>query len=73
MERKGCDLLVVNEVGEGRAFGTDDNAAVVLASDGSETDIPLGSKRALAHVVWDLIGDRWAQPVHPDRSDRSFH
>jgi phosphopantothenoylcysteine decarboxylase/phosphopantothenate--cysteine ligase len=55
---KGCDLLVVNEVGDGRAFDTPDNAAVVLAADGSATDVPLGSKDALADVVWDLVGSR---------------
>jgi phosphopantothenoylcysteine decarboxylase / phosphopantothenate---cysteine ligase len=57
---KGCDLLVVNEVGEGRAFDTPDNAAVVLGADGSSTDVPLGSKEALADVVWDLVSARLA-------------
>ena len=32
---KGCDLLVVNQVGGGLAFGTSDNEAVVLAADGT--------------------------------------
>src|SRR3954454_5273266 len=52
---KRCDLLVVNEVGEGRAFDTPDNAAVVLGADGSATEVPLGSKDALSDVVWDLV------------------
>ena len=60
LARKKCDLLVVNHVGEGRAFGTEGNAAVVLAS-GSETDIPFGPKRVLADVVWDLVGEQWAR------------
>ena len=34
---KGCDLLVVNQVGGGLAFGTADNEAVVLAADGART------------------------------------
>ncbi|MDQ1712484.1 MAG: phosphopantothenoylcysteine decarboxylase / phosphopantothenate---cysteine ligase [Frankiaceae bacterium] len=55
LARKGCDLLVVNEVGEGLAFDVEDNAAVVLGADGSETDVPRGSKDALAHAVWDLV------------------
>ncbi|HET6816023.1 MAG TPA: bifunctional phosphopantothenoylcysteine decarboxylase/phosphopantothenate--cysteine ligase CoaBC [Mycobacteriales bacterium] len=55
---KRCDLLVVNEVGEGRAFDTPDNAAVVLAADGTATEVPLGSKDALADVVWDLVSAR---------------
>ncbi|MGH3410437.1 MAG: phosphopantothenoylcysteine decarboxylase, partial [Streptosporangiaceae bacterium] len=52
---KGCDLLVVNQVGNGLAFGTADNEAVVLGADGSETKIPRGPKEALADVVWDLV------------------
>jgi phosphopantothenoylcysteine decarboxylase/phosphopantothenate--cysteine ligase len=55
---KGCDLLVVNEVGERRGFETADNEAVVLASDGSSVDVPHGPKEALADVVWDLVRDR---------------
>ncbi len=55
---KGCDLLVVNRVGDGVGFEVDANAAVVLGSDGSSTDVPLGSKDALADVVWDLVLDR---------------
>src|SRR3954462_1611512 len=57
---KRCDLLVVNEVGEGRAFDTPDNAAVVLGADGSATEVPLGSKDALSDVVWDLVVARLA-------------
>ncbi|MFD4658072.1 bifunctional phosphopantothenoylcysteine decarboxylase/phosphopantothenate--cysteine ligase CoaBC [Kitasatospora sp. NPDC058444] len=58
LARKGCDLLVVNEVGNGKAFGTDVNEAVVLGSDGSETAVPVGPKEALADVVWDLVSKR---------------
>jgi phosphopantothenoylcysteine decarboxylase/phosphopantothenate--cysteine ligase len=56
--RKGCDLLVVNEVGEDghpTGFEGTDNAATVLGADGSSTDVPLGSKDALADAVWDLV------------------
>jgi phosphopantothenoylcysteine decarboxylase/phosphopantothenate--cysteine ligase len=60
LARKGCDLLVVNQVGEGMAFGTEDNAAVVLDRDGNETVVPTGPKLALAHVVWDLVRSRWS-------------
>ena len=34
---------------------TSDNAAVVLGADGSEIEVPLGPKEALADVVWDLV------------------
>ena len=55
---KGCDLLVVNRVGSGLAFGTSDNAALVLGSDGSVTEVPRGPKTALADVIWDLVAAR---------------
>ena len=58
LARKGCDLLVVNAVGEGRGFESGKNAAVVLGRDGSQTDVPLGPKEALADRVWDLVADR---------------
>ena len=50
-----CDLLVVNKVGPGIGFGVSDNAAVVLAADGTQTSIPRGPKEALADVIWDLV------------------
>jgi len=52
---KGCDLLVVNKVGPGIGFGVSDNAAVVLAADGTQTPVARGPKTALADVVWDLV------------------
>ncbi|HLI38974.1 MAG TPA: bifunctional phosphopantothenoylcysteine decarboxylase/phosphopantothenate--cysteine ligase CoaBC [Streptosporangiaceae bacterium] len=60
LARKGCDLLVVNQVGNGLAFGTSDNAAVVLGADGSRTTIPRGPKEVLADIVWDLVSARLA-------------
>ncbi|MGV9305241.1 MULTISPECIES: bifunctional phosphopantothenoylcysteine decarboxylase/phosphopantothenate--cysteine ligase CoaBC [unclassified Nonomuraea] len=58
LARKGCDLLVVNQVGEGLAFGTPDNAAVILAADGSQVEVGRGPKEDLADAVWDLIAAR---------------
>jgi phosphopantothenoylcysteine decarboxylase / phosphopantothenate---cysteine ligase len=55
---KGCDLLVVNQVGAGLAFGTSDNEAVVLGADGTQTAVPRGPKEALADVIWDLVTAR---------------
>lgn len=48
LRRKGCDLLVVNEVGENKTFGAEESEAVVLAADGSETPVPYGRKENLA-------------------------
>jgi phosphopantothenoylcysteine decarboxylase/phosphopantothenate--cysteine ligase len=55
LARKGCDLLVVNEVGESLTFGAADNAAVVLAADGAAVEVPRGPKEVLADTVWDLV------------------
>jgi phosphopantothenoylcysteine decarboxylase / phosphopantothenate---cysteine ligase len=56
---KGCDLLVVNEVGADRGFERLDNAAVILGDDGTEVEVPTGPKEALADVVWDHVARRW--------------
>jgi phosphopantothenoylcysteine decarboxylase/phosphopantothenate--cysteine ligase len=58
LARKGCDLLVVNPVGNGLGFGTADNEAVVYGADGTVTKILRGPKEALADVVWDLVAAR---------------
>ena len=55
---KGCDLMVVNRVGDQHAFGRPDNAAVILGSDGTETEVPLGPKAVLAATVWDVVAPR---------------
>src|SRR6185312_11566267 len=43
LRRKGCDLLVVNAVGDGRAFEVDSNDGWLLASDGTESALQHGS------------------------------
>jgi phosphopantothenoylcysteine decarboxylase / phosphopantothenate---cysteine ligase len=59
LARKRCDLLVVNEVGEHKTFGSEENEAVVLGADGSETAVPYGPKEALSDKVWDLVALRF--------------
>ncbi|HEX6445486.1 MAG TPA: bifunctional phosphopantothenoylcysteine decarboxylase/phosphopantothenate--cysteine ligase CoaBC [Streptosporangiales bacterium] len=55
---KGCDLLVVNEVGDGKGFEVEENEAVVLAADGTETHLHRSSKGVLADRVLDLVTER---------------
>jgi phosphopantothenoylcysteine decarboxylase / phosphopantothenate---cysteine ligase len=55
LARKGCDLLVVNQVGNGLGFGAGDNEAVVFGADGSRTPIARQPKDGLADAVWDLV------------------
>jgi phosphopantothenoylcysteine decarboxylase / phosphopantothenate---cysteine ligase len=55
---KGCDMLVVNQVGDGLAFGTADNEAVVLTADGGEVKLPRATKDEIADAIWDLVVPR---------------
>jgi phosphopantothenoylcysteine decarboxylase/phosphopantothenate--cysteine ligase len=55
LARKGCDLLVVNRVGNGLAFGTADNEATVLSADGAEVKLPRAHKDEIADAIWDLV------------------
>ena len=69
LARKGCDLLVVNRVDDGRAFEVADNAGVILAADGSApVEIPFGPKTVLAAAVCDVLAGRLqsAAPASPE-------
>ncbi|MGU3433245.1 bifunctional phosphopantothenoylcysteine decarboxylase/phosphopantothenate--cysteine ligase CoaBC [Actinomycetes bacterium M1A6_2h] len=56
LARKGCDLLVVNAVGEGKAFEMEDNDGWMLSADGSESALEHGSKALLSSRVLDAVG-----------------
>jgi phosphopantothenoylcysteine decarboxylase/phosphopantothenate--cysteine ligase len=58
LARKGCDLLVVNDVSGGAVFGSADNEVVILAADGGSRDVPRGSKTQVAHAIWDEVASR---------------
>ena len=59
---KGCDLLVVNQVGNGLAFGTEDNEATVLGADGSQIKLPRAPKDEISDAIWDEVAARFGQP-----------
>ena len=56
LARKGCDVLVVNEVGPGVAFGQEDNT-VHLLLQGSSRVVQAGPapKAVIAAAIWDLV------------------
>jgi phosphopantothenoylcysteine decarboxylase / phosphopantothenate---cysteine ligase len=62
LARKGCDLLVVNQVGNGLAFGTADNEVAVLGADGTEVKLARADKDEIADKIWDLIAARLPAP-----------
>src|SRR5690348_7463459 len=54
--RKGCDLLVVNEVGADKTFGHDDNTVHILRQGSSHVvDAGPASKDEVAAAVWDAV------------------
>ena len=55
LARKACDLLVVNAVGEGRAFEVDSNDGWLLGADGTEVALEHGSKTLMASRIVDAI------------------
>ncbi|SMF01304.1 Phosphopantothenate-cysteine ligase [Cellulosimicrobium cellulans J1] len=58
--RKGADLLVVNAVGEGRGFAVDANDVTVVDGGGEVVAVASGTKREVAHAVWDAVAARLA-------------
>jgi phosphopantothenoylcysteine decarboxylase/phosphopantothenate--cysteine ligase len=58
LRRKRADLMVVNQVGADRTFGSDRNAAVVLDIDGARVTLGDQTKESLADAVWDLVVTR---------------
>lgn len=53
--RKGCDLLVVNEVGEGKTFGFDDTDVTILDAKGQIVAEVNGPKREVAEVLMNQV------------------
>lgn len=66
LARKGCDLLVVNRVGNGRAFGTADNEVTVLGADGTEVKVPRAAKDEIADQIWDIVAARLPAPARQE-------
>ncbi len=56
LQRKGCDLLVVNHVGSDKVFGQDTNSVVILARSGSEPQEASGTKAEVSEAIITRIG-----------------
>lgn len=57
LERKGCEMLVVNEVGATLTFGQETNSIHVLFADHAEAVQASGSKLEVARVVIEQISN----------------
>lgn len=55
LARKGCELLVVNEVGSQEVFGSTANAVTILGSDGTTVHVPRTTKDEIADEIWDAV------------------
>ncbi len=56
LERKGCDLLVANDISRADAgFETDENAVLLLSPGEEEEALPLMSKREVAGRILDRV------------------
>lgn len=54
--RKNADMIVLNSLNDkGAGFAHDTNKVTVFKNDGTETDLPLQSKTAVAHDIVDII------------------
>lgn len=51
LQRKGCDLLVVNHVGTDKVFGQDANSVVILSRSGSEPQEAAGTKTEVSEAI----------------------
>ncbi|XAS69351.1 bifunctional phosphopantothenoylcysteine decarboxylase/phosphopantothenate synthase [Micrococcaceae bacterium Sec5.7] len=63
LQRKGCDLLVLNHVGQGKVFGQDNNSVIILSRSGSEPQSASGSKQDVAAAVIDRISSELSHAV----------
>lgn len=54
-ERKGCDILMANEVGGGKAFGTTDNQGWILTKTGEPVVVEKGTKQIVAAQILDEV------------------
>ena len=46
---------------------------VVLAADGSVTEVPLGSKDAVAAGIWAAVAARWSRRSQAERHSTAPH
>ena len=55
---KGCDVLVVNDVGPDGAFESATNEVYILDAEGGQVHVPRADKALIAEALWDAIAER---------------
>ncbi|MFM6977509.1 MAG: bifunctional phosphopantothenoylcysteine decarboxylase/phosphopantothenate--cysteine ligase CoaBC [Micrococcales bacterium] len=51
---KGCDIIVANDVSEGKVFGEDDNHALIQTKSGFQSEVT-GNKLKVANAILDIL------------------
>jgi phosphopantothenoylcysteine decarboxylase/phosphopantothenate--cysteine ligase len=51
---KGCDIIVANDVSDGKVFGDEENSVIILAKGGHVTKAS-GSKAEVANAILDIL------------------
>ncbi|HEY2656577.1 MAG TPA: phosphopantothenoylcysteine decarboxylase, partial [Solirubrobacteraceae bacterium] len=69
LERKGLDLLVVNDIARTDiGFDSHDNEVTILGREGAERRVPRAAKEAVADAILDEVARLIAaQPALPSR------
>ena len=55
LQKKGCDLLMCNAVGEGKVFGQPNSSGWILRPNGTVTEVPEGPKTRVAAAIWKAV------------------
>ncbi|WGH91396.1 bifunctional phosphopantothenoylcysteine decarboxylase/phosphopantothenate--cysteine ligase CoaBC [Auritidibacter ignavus] len=58
LERKGCEMLVVNQVGVGKVFGQDDTEVTILYADHREPVAAVGTKDQVATKIISAVAEQ---------------
>ncbi|MEV4901681.1 bifunctional phosphopantothenoylcysteine decarboxylase/phosphopantothenate--cysteine ligase CoaBC [Citricoccus sp. NPDC055426] len=70
LARKGCEMLVVNQVGRDKVFGQDTTEVTMLFADGREPVAAAGDKRDVGVAIVTELAGLLDQRARLDRMDR---
>lgn len=60
-KKKGCDVLMANEVGEGKVFGQSTSAGWILRRNAEPLEVAHGSKQVVAAQILDAVNEKLAK------------
>lgn len=56
LERKGLDMICLNDVSGGKVFGKEENELIIIHKNGEEVPVPRGMKADVAEMIISEIG-----------------